>query len=131
MAGEYGSRRGRPHYHALIFNYDFPDRQFLRYSPAGERLFTSALLSKVWGFGYSSIGDVTFGSAAYVARYCVKKITGVGKDEVDVETGLKPYERLDVYSGVVSDVRSEYVTMSRRPGIGRLWYEKFKSICVS
>ncbi len=71
-------------------------------------LYTSVTLSKLWGKGFVTIGDLTFKSAAYVARYITKKITGPDAD--DYYKGRKP----------------EYNTMSRRPGIGHAWYEKYK-----
>lgn len=75
----------------------------------------SEQLDRVWGNGYASVGDLTFGSAAYVARYHLKKVGSVVSDNhyVVPETGemLSP----------------EYVTMSRRPGVGSGWYDKFKS----
>lgn len=69
----------------------------------------------MWPFGYSSVGDLTFGSAAYVARYHLKKVGSIVSD--------------DHYVNKVSGelLSPEYVTMSRRPGIGRGWYDKFKS----
>lgn len=124
-AGEYGGRYGRPHDHALLFGFDFDDRRALRKTPAGSTIDSSELLSKLWGHGYVSVGDATFESAAYLARYCLKKISGRLKDEVSAN-GLKPYERVTEFGEVV-DVRPEYLTMSRQPGIGRSWFEKYWS----
>lgn len=115
--GEYGEQLARPHYHACVFGYDFPDRVFFKES-GGCRLYTSVLLDSVWGRGFATVGDVTFESAAYVARYCVKKVTGVDADE--------HYLRLDCF-GSAYQVEPEYVTMSRRPGIGRGWFERWGS----
>lgn len=105
--GEYGEKFQRPHYHACLFNMDFPDRELWKVRE-GVRLYTSKFLQKCWKFGFSTIGDVTFESAAYVARYVTKKITGDKAEEY--YQGRKP----------------EYTTMSRRPGIGRGWYDMYK-----
>lgn len=106
--GEYGEQYNRPHYHLLIFGYDFSaDRVLLRNTPYGP-LYISPLLSRVWPFGFSSIGNVSFHSAAYVARYVTKKRLGPDSDEWYQERGLTP----------------EFLTMSRRPGIAREWIEK-------
>lgn len=112
--GEYGEKFGRPHYHALIFGFDFPDKVFWKESNKIP-LYRSASLEKLWTYGYSSIGDVTFESAAYVARYIMKKITGPG--------AWTHY--LDIETGVIK--KPEYTTMSRRPGIAAGWYDKFRS----
>lgn len=113
--GEYGSKFFRPHYHALLFNLGFPDRVYLKHSKAGFPVFRSPSLEVNWPFGFSSTTDVTFGSAAYVARYHVKKVGTIVSDNhfVNPRTGemLPP----------------EYVTMSRAGGLGRGWYDKFKS----
>lgn len=117
--GEYGEETGRPHYHCLLFNFDFHDKVYFKSNSSGDRLYTSALLSKLWPFGHHFIGAVTFESAAYVARYVMKKVTGDLADEhyVDKETGfIRP---------------AEYVTMSRGSkvrgtgGIGKSWLEKY------
>jgi len=105
--GEYGEQSARPHYHACLFGIDFPDKVFYSES-GGNRLYTSELLDSLWSHGDCKIGDLTFESAAYVARYIMKKVTGV--------------EAPGFYEGR----RPEYVTMSRRPGIGRAWYDKFR-----
>lgn len=115
--GEYGERSLRPHYHACLFGVDFSEDRILVKSSDDARLFLSPLLSRVWGLGHCSVGDMSFESAAYVARYCVGKITG--------ERAVLEYTRLDEATGEVFLVRPPYVTMSRRPGIGAPWFERF------
>lgn len=73
--GEYGDKLGRPHYHALIFGYDFPDKVF-RSSRRGNDYYESPMLNELWGKGKCIIGNVTLQSAGYVARYAVKKRYG-------------------------------------------------------
>lgn len=116
--GEYGDRYSRPHYHAILFNFNFPDLRFWKKTPAGGLLYTSRSLQKLWKFGYSSVGTVTFDSAAYVARYSLKKINGLRKRD--------HYRRFDVVTGDEYYLDQEYSTMSRRPGIARRWIERFK-----
>ena len=95
MCGEYGEQFARPHFHACIFGLDFEDKVLFS-SSGGNKLWTSATLDALWPFGFSSIGEVTFESAAYVARYCLKKVNGdLAKDHysmVDLETG-EVYEK--------------------------------------
>lgn len=116
--GEYGDNLGRPHYHGLLFGFDFQDKE-----PWVVRkelpVWRSNSLEEVWDFGQSEIGSVTFESAAYVARYCTKVVNGPrAKDH---------YEVADVVSGEVQSLQPEYSTMSRRPGIGAGWFAKFRS----
>lgn len=115
--GEYGGRLGRPHHHACIFNFDFPDKR-LWSEQKGVRLYRSEELERLWTDGYSLIGDVTYESAAYVARYTIKKVNG--------EKAKEHYTKVDETTGEVYEVAPEHVTMSRRPGIGANWYRKFK-----
>jgi hypothetical protein len=120
--GEYGENGARPHYHACVFGIDFDDKEKHKKNPQGDQLYTSRLLEKIWGKGHCTIGNVTFASAAYVARYITKKIIGpraeLHYNHIDFETGE-----------VLAEHEPEYVTMSRRPGIGIPWYEKFKTDC--
>lgn len=69
MCGEYGTLNMRPHYHALIFGFDFDDKVPFRLLDSGCRIYNSSRLEKLWYFGASSVGAVTFESAAYTARY--------------------------------------------------------------
>lgn len=116
--GEYGEQLGRPHYHACLFGYDFPDK-VLWTTRGGHDVFRSPLLESVWAYGQSEIGTLTFESAAYVARYCVKKVTGRKAREY--------YESVDHESGEIGSLLPEFATMSRRPGIGAGWFAKFSA----
>lgn len=116
--GEYGETFGRPHYHACLFNFDFSDKKLWKVSN-NNNLYISQSLSELWPFGYSIIGDVTFQSAAYVARYIMKKITG--------EQANEHYEWVNPETGEIFNRKPEYTTMSRRPGIGKAWLDKFAS----
>lgn len=106
--GEYGSENQRPHHHAILFNFDFDDKEpFSRFN--GNWVYTSETLSDLWhNKGFCTVGNVTFESCAYVARYVMKKVTG--------EPAKAHYgKRLP-----------EYCTMSRRPGIGSDWFNMYK-----
>lgn len=102
QCGEYGEETKRPHHHAIMFNLYLPDLRpiHIARAPAAHTLYTSAELEETWNKGMVSIGRVTFETAAYVAAYVTKKITGPMAQEH--------------YQGRTP----EYSTMSRRPGIG-------------
>jgi hypothetical protein len=112
----------RPHYHAIIFGFSFPDKEL--WSVRNDiPVYYSDFLSRVWGKGFCTIGDLTFESAAYVARYTVKKINGRLRNKPDENTGLLPYERVCPVTGEVREVMPEYATMSR--GIGEKHYHRY------
>lgn len=115
--GEYGEQLSRPHYHAVLFGLDFADKALYR-DEGGVRLYTSERLTEVWGMGHCTVGDVSFESCAYVARYVTKKVTGDRADE--------HYLRCDA-DGVAYYLKPEYVTMSRRPGLAAEWFRRFSN----
>lgn len=115
--GEYGEELGRPHYHALIFGEDFRADRTHWATRNGHCVYRSKLLEELWPFGQSELGSVTPASAGYVARYCLKKFTG--KDAAD------HYTRPHPVTGVLHQVQPEFALMSRRPGIGSAWFDKF------
>lgn len=122
-AGEYGTKLGRPHFHILVFGYDFPDKLIVDQFKAssGKLFYRSETLLKLWGKGHVSIGEVNFASAAYVARYCLKKVG----DNFDYFKEGSTRFQVDKRSG---DIKvAEFTFMSRRPGIGYRWFEKFQS----
>jgi len=108
-AGEYGDRKKRPHWHALIFNWRPVDCVYLRTNESGDRIFKSKTLDRLWGKNDAEkkpneIGNVTLKSAGYCARYAAKKLAH-GKDGTH-----------------------EYNPISRRStkyAIGRKWIEKY------
>lgn len=104
--GEYGEKHARPHYHACLFGHEFSDKKYHK-TENGHKLYTSKELTELWPNGYHLIGALTFQSAAYVARYIMKKVTG--KDAESHYDGRAP----------------EYITMSRRPGIAQGWLDRF------
>jgi len=118
--GEYGSKHSRPHHHACLFNFDFPDKVLLE-SRGTNHYYRSAELEKLWPFGYSMIGHVTVESAAYVARYILKKMNG--------KLAESYYRRYDFTTGEEFHLQPEYTTMSRRPGIGKVWFDQNPSSC--
>lgn len=108
--GEYGSKTSRPHYHVLLLNKDFTDKRLVTSGPE-YNLYDSPLLSRLWRNGSHVIGDVTFDSAAYVARYCTKK----NQNGKTISDGRAP----------------EFVTMSRNPGLGAGYFDKYQDELIS
>ncbi|QXP08348.1 MAG: replication initiator protein [Arizlama microvirus] len=116
--GEYGDLKLRPHYHSCLFNFDFPDK-ILHSNRGSYNMYTSESLNSIWGKGFCTLSDMCFNSAAYVARYCVKKLNGPHSKQHYLyynPSTKKYYNR-----------QPEYATMSRRPGLGQKWFDKFHS----
>lgn len=114
--GEYGAKHKRPHYHMLVYGFNFPDKKVFKYNRVHglEVLYyRSPFLEKLWSpaysnesYGFTVIGDVNFESSAYVARYVTKKL--LGKQSV-----------------IYKDIEPEFLTTSRMPGLGYEWLKKY------
>lgn len=117
MCGEYGPTTWRPHFHACLFGYDFEDKAYWSTLPSDSKIFRSALLERLWPFGFASVGAVTFESAAYVARYCVAKVTG--------HNAKAHYARQDAHGAY--SLPPEFNKMSLKPGIGARWLQKYET----
>lgn len=112
--GEYGDHTQRAHYHACLFGMDFNDRVHFR--KIGEHnLYLSEQLTKLWGHGNTSIGNLTFETAAYTARYVTKKLS----------KGQSRYVRHDESTGELIPLVQPFAVMSLRPAIGKTWLHKF------
>lgn len=124
--GEYGEENGRPHYHTMLFGVDFPDKRLSNVSRSGHPLYRSELLESVWRNGLAFIGNVTFESCQYAAKYTTK-IVNVSKSSTKEarEKWSERYERVNPLTGEIIDVKPEYCTMSNRPGIGKPWFDRF------
>lgn len=94
----------------ILFNCPlelFNDFKYYKTTKDGNELFTSETLEKLWSFGYCVIGNFSWQSSAYVARYVMKKRLGVDADF---------YKRFELFP--------EFSIMSRRPGIARPYFDK-------
>lgn len=136
LCGNYYPWRGRPHYHVCIFNHDFDDKQFFK-TINGCHHYTSETLDEIWtdpetklNMGYATISELTADSAAYTARYSLKKITGDLAEQDDPVTGIRHYQRINP-DGEIVDLIPEYNNMSRGSkklqtgGIGKGWLDTF------
>lgn len=101
QAAEYG-KFGRPHHHVLLFGCTFSNPVKLKES-GRYTLYRSEELEALWTFGYSSFGVFGAGSAMYVTQYALKKF---GEPELPGRVAA-------------------YQTMSRRPGLGRSYFDKY------
>lgn len=116
---EYGEKFGRPHYHICLLNHDFDDKIHFFTTPRGDKIYTSPTLEKLWPFGHCSIGELTFESAAYTARYVTKKVTGALQE--------LHYTYMDEHGELLTRPMEGPVCVSRRPGIGKPWLDKYTS----
>lgn len=117
--GEYGGETHRPHYHLIVFGEDFTsDRYVWSRNNRGDLLYRSPIVEQIWDLGHIWIGSVTPESAGYVARYALKKSQSPAAED---------YTRIDAESGEIVSVEPEFLLMSRRPGIGSGWWDKYQS----
>lgn len=65
--------------------------------PVTDKLYTHEVLADAWGHGMVAVAELNMSTCCYVAGYATKKIG-------DPDT---------------------FVTMSKRPGIGHGWFDKF------
>lgn len=110
--GEYGDKYQRPHYHAIIFGLPIYDLKTDHKSKKGNMNYNSKEIQDIWGKGRIAVGNVTWDSCAYTARYIMKKQLGKDNQEYYKVAGKAP----------------EFVRMSRRPGIARKYYDEKSNI---
>lgn len=103
---EYGDESMRPHYHLLLFGLPLYDLEFYKNNHDGDVLYKSEELTEIWKKGIVTIGQFNWNTAAYTARYVMKKAGG---------KNAAFYDALDI--------EPEKVRMSRRPGIGADFFE--------
>ena len=117
MAGEYGPKHLRPHFHACLFNYQFKDKKYYRTTKSKSKIYTSDLLTNLWQKGFASIGEVNIKSAAYIARYIIQKKNG--------PNAARYYEHINEETGEITDLLPEYNRMSLRHPIGKVWFDRY------
>lgn len=125
MCGEYGDENRRPHFHACLFGVDFLDKVVYKSKDGKGYLYTSPTLEKLWPQGFSTIGTLDFESAAYVARYVMKKVNG--------QAAFHHYNVIDYQTGeILKSIAPEFTHMSlggrdAKGGIGKAWLQKWYS----
>lgn len=106
--GEYGEKNDRPHFHYALFGY--PSCQKSRTRSRTFRCCAPCdLLEDVWGKGFIKNLPLEMGSARYVARYVIKKMT-----------------RFD--DPRLHNRHPEFSRMSLKPGIGAGVLEKVSAV---
>lgn len=111
-SGEYGTETLRPHYHAIIFGLHLNDLVPWSKSELGYQYYNSASLQRAWSdvdgypIGFAVVGECTWETCAYTARYVMKKRSGAAALEYDL-----------------FNVEPEFSTQSRDPGIARNYYD--------
>lgn len=123
MCGEYGEQFLRPHFHACLFGCFFPDREYHKTLGSGYKIYTSKKLSALWPHGFATIGDVTFESAAYVARYAAKSELRGHDGKRRRVVGVSGF--VDEDTGEFIPALPEFTRMSLKPGIGAKWFSKY------
>lgn len=101
-SGEYGEISNRPHFHVILLNAPDLSDSFKLWQRGKYTLYESELLKDFWKLGRVIVGDLTFETAAYTARYVMKKITGKALEGLPLDD--LPYQ--------------PWANGSRRPGIG-------------
>lgn len=110
--GEYGTNTHRPHYHAILYNIKIDDLKPYKQNKQGDMLYTSKKIQDIWGKGFVIIGEMSYSSACYVARYCQKKA----------------YINEDTIYDMIGAPQKEFIRMSRMPGLGYLYWQQNKEL---
>lgn len=108
--GEYGTQRGRPHYHAILYG--------LHHEKHRE------LIENSWGLGSTQTREANNRRIAYTAGYVAKKYNDPADDS---------RERIDYQTGEVYEWQPPFIQMSRRPGIGghaRQWPASWRKYAI-
>lgn len=113
---EYGSDNGRPHYHLIIFGFDFShDRRPINGRDNPNPKFRSESLTKLWGKGLTDIGQVNGSTCRYVMKYCLKS---------DQQNAKRDPHIIRPYAAPARRVETlPFHRQSTNPGIGHGYYK--------
>lgn len=105
VAGEYGSKTGRPHYHLILFGYT-PEKleTYSKVRPDGYMI--DSRITRLWSYGLHNLINPDEGGYSYVSGYVCKKMEDETKKHI--ENGLIP----------------PFCQMSRDPGLGYQYYKE-------
>lgn len=113
--GEYGDRKGRAHFHILVFGHAFSDRRIWKHEN-NYKVWISETLTELWGNGFVTMCDVNYNTATYCAAYSQKKVRG--------KRAVRAYRRRSPVDGKWYEVEPEFMLTSK--GIGESWFKKYK-----
>lgn len=85
IAGEYGPKTLRPHYHIACCGWKPDDLKEYKKNKQNDMTYTSEKLEKIWKKGFVVIGNLSQQSASYIARYVTKKIHQKDHDRLGTE----------------------------------------------
>lgn len=90
--GEYGETTHRPHYHIILMNCPLDIEQFYgtHIDESYKAHWKSHELERWWNKGIIDIAELEWSCAAYVARYCMKKLTNETDPEYYYQQGKLP-----------------------------------------
>jgi len=129
-AGEYGETNNRPHFHTALLGHDFADTRLFskKAKKSKKRLFVDEELNRIWGKGEVQIGELTFDSAAYVARYLTKALPSNRNEtrgaRVNSSNRFARWKAEGVRRDETAAARP-LASMSRRPGLGKPFFDKY------
>lgn len=111
--GEYGEQTQRPHYHMLLYGAHLDPKENYSYhiDKNFKEHWKNKLLDEIWEYGMHDIALVEWSSAAYVSRYCTKKL--------NMESNSAKWY-------AENGKMQEMIRMSRMPGIGMKYYQSHK-----
>lgn len=89
--GEYGEKGHRPHYHIMIFGYEFKDLYPMGQSARKNLMYGSRTLDRLWGKGRATVQDATMDTAVYTALY-------LNKDSLELQDYAKCYPPFNLMS---------------------------------
>lgn len=122
---EYSPQAMRPHFHLLLIGLNFPDVQRAHSSAGKFPAFVSKRLNACWPHGHIDLRVASHDAAMYVAKHHVDKLHGEAAFKRYALVGEDGCPRVDYDTGEILSLPPEFLSMSRRPALGRSWIERY------
>lgn len=118
LVSEYGSDRGRPHYHCLLFNFNYPKDDVM------WQIKIEQEIADIWKLGNVKVDEVIDERIIYCSKYCLSSLDWTDIQEESL-LYLKRYYK-EVHDDFNPDeirgrTLKSFILSSRRPGIGTQW----------
>jgi len=117
IAGEYGDKFGRAHYHLVLFGTSFRQDRVPHYKSNGRQYYTSETLTRLWGKGHADLCDLDHNRCQYAVKYALEEVKGkAAPAHYSFQTKTGSHQRA-----------REFVCASNRPGLGYSWFVKYRA----